>query len=106
MPIDNNLHIITIDKFEIFITNITWYPFYNSFLPKIHNLIININSYEFCGNDLSNISHWLQNKLGTSEDYNNWLNAKDDLIFNRCDECMDLIVDLIQILGTDGLWYI
>jgi hypothetical protein len=23
MPIDNNLHIITIDKFEIFITNIT-----------------------------------------------------------------------------------
>lgn len=101
IPIDNNLHIITIDRFEIFITNISWYPFFNSFLPKIHNLIINVNSYEFCGNELCNTSTWLLNKLGTSEDYNNWLRVNDDLIFNRFYPDMCDLVEMIQILG-DG----
>jgi hypothetical protein len=101
IPIDNNLHIITIDRFEIFITNITWYPFFNSFLPKIHNLMININSYEFCGNELCNTSTWLINKLGRSLGNYNELRVNDELIFNRFYPNMCDLVDMIQILG-DG----
>jgi hypothetical protein len=103
LSIDNNLHIITIDRFEIFITNITWYPFFNAFLPKIHNLIININSYEFCGNELCNTSTWLLNKLGTSEDYNNLLKVKNELIFNQFYPDMYDLLEIIQLLGEGEL---
>lgn len=105
LNIDNHVYIITIDRFEIFIKNITWEPFFNVFLPRIHNLIININSYELSGDELSITSTWLLNKLGTSEDYNNWLKDKDDLIFKNFDHDMEVLVDLIQFLGKwEILW--
>jgi hypothetical protein len=53
----DDLYVITIDRFEIFITNMGYYPFFNEFLPRIHNLIIDINSYELSGYELYNTSY-------------------------------------------------
>ena len=96
---NDNLHVITIDRFEIFVTNMGSEPFYQYFLPIIHNLIININSYEFCGYELYNASYWVQNKFSTSEDFNNWLIVKSDLIFEKFYSSMNELLELSLFLG-------
>ena len=104
MSIETDLHIITIDRFEIFISNITWEPFFYGFLPRIHELIIKINSYELSGFELCNTTTWLRNKLGTLEDYNSLLKVKHELILNNYYTDMSNLMDIIQALGEGQLF--
>lgn len=103
LSINDNLYVITIDRFEIFITNMTWEPFFNVFLPKIHNLIININSFELSHYELYNTSYWLQNQLGTSEDFNNWLNDKNNLIMEDFYLDYNNLMDMVLFLGEGNM---
>ena len=103
LSVYDNLYIITIDRFEIIFTDITSQPFFDVFLPKIHNLLISINSYELSGYELYNTSYWLINKLGTPEEINGWLNAKNDLIFMDFYSDMNDLLDLVQFLGEGAM---
>lgn len=103
LSINDNLFVITIDRFEIFITNMTWQPFFNEFLPKIHNLIININSYELSHYELHNTSYFLQNQLGISEDINNWLNIKNNLVMDNFYSDYNNLMDMVLFLGEGNM---
>ena len=99
----DDLYVITIDRFEIFITKITWEPFFNELLPKIYNLIKDINSYELSGYALNNTSNWLQNKLYISEDINNWINVKNKLITESFYSDYNLLLETVQFLGEGNI---
>lgn len=103
LSINDNLYVLTIDRFEIFITNMSWEPFFNVFLPKIHNLIININSYELSHYELHNTIYFIQNQLGTSEDFNNWLNVKNNLIMENFYPDYNNLMDMVLFLGEGNM---
>lgn len=101
LSITDDLNVITIDRFEIFITNITWEPFFNELLPKIYNLIIDINSCELSGYELQNVSDWLQYKLAMSGD--NWISVKNNLIMNKVYSDYNTLLETVQFLGEGNI---